>query len=304
MTNTQESLSNMHLAMIMFCDANEEIAKILPMFIANLTRIKNNNAQIRIISEQQKLGLNGATKGKSQLRAQTIVLAADTARKLTAYATFNNNHTLLGAVNYSESKFKRFTDQEVRDYAHIIYEQAQPLVESLTEYAITPDTQGDLSDAIESFNLALADPRYQTTIEVQATAKLKALFNDTKLAIAQMDKAVEIIRLTKPDFYKGYKTARKVIRKGVVRLSLKAKVTDSVTGELLKNVIVSFALEGRLSKLALIKKTAAKGGFSIKSLAAGTYQVTFTKAGYIDQVITINITDGEMTLVAVKMVMK
>lgn len=45
----------------------------------------------------------------------------------------------------------------------------------------------------------------------------------------------------------------------------------------------------------IVKKTAEKGGFNIKSLATGTYQVTSKKVGYADQVVTISVNDGEMT---------
>jgi hypothetical protein len=45
----------------------------------------------------------------------------------------------------------------------------------------------------------------------------------------------------------------------------------------------------------LVKKTAERGGFKVKSLASGTYQVTLKKVGYTDQVVTVNVNDGEMT---------
>ncbi len=71
----------------------------------------------------------------------------------------------------------------------------------------------------------------------------------------------------------------------------------------MKGVTVSFALDGGMMKAAaaisteseLVKKTAEKGGFNIKGLATGTYQVTLKKAGYADQVATISVSDGEMT---------
>jgi uncharacterized membrane protein len=45
----------------------------------------------------------------------------------------------------------------------------------------------------------------------------------------------------------------------------------------------------------LVKKTAEKGGFNVKNLASGTYQVTLKKVGYTEQVVTISVNDGEMT---------
>ncbi len=44
----------------------------------------------------------------------------------------------------------------------------------------------------------------------------------------------------------------------------------------------------------IVKKTADKGGFMVKSLAEGDYTVTISKSGYKEQTVTISITDGEM----------
>ena len=46
---------------------------------------------------------------------------------------------------------------------------------------------------------------------------------------------------------------------------------------------------------SVIKKTAEKGGFNIKSLPLGMYTVTITKVGYADQVATVAVADGELT---------
>jgi uncharacterized membrane protein len=45
----------------------------------------------------------------------------------------------------------------------------------------------------------------------------------------------------------------------------------------------------------MVNKTKDRGGFNIKGLATGIYQVTMKKAGYADQVATISVSDGEMT---------
>jgi uncharacterized membrane protein len=128
------------------------------------------------------------------------------------------------------------------------------------------------------------------------------LFKTADTALENMDAAVEIIRLTQVDFYNGYKSARKVIETGAGSLSVKGLVTDAQTGLPLKGVTVSFALDGGIAKAAsttsepeLVKKTAEKGGFNIKGLESGMYQVTLKKAGYANQVTTISVSDGEMT---------
>lgn len=77
-----------------------------------------------------------------------------------------------------------------------------------------------------------------------------------------------------------------------------------------KGVIVSFSLDGGQDNTIastnghpdVVKTNASKGGFNIKSLAAGTYAVSFKKAGYAEQTATVNVNVGEMTIVEVKLV--
>jgi hypothetical protein len=52
---------------------------------------------------------------------------------------------------------------------------------------------------------------------------------------------------------------------------------------------------------SLMKKTAAKGGFYVSSLAAGTYKVILQKVGYAEQSQTIFVNDGELTTMNVQL---
>lgn len=306
MTREQESRFRMYLSTTGFCDANAAITATLPFFATSVTSVKSTSTQIQIIGEQQKIDKKGITEGKNQLKTQLIVVAADNARKLKAYAKFTNNQTLLAEVHYSESNFKKFADSALKDYAQIIYNRAQSNIAALATYGITATTQTAFLTLLTSYNTLLASPRIGVTITSQATKQLLTLFNAGDVALANMDAAVEIIRLTQPNFYNGYKTVRKIIGTGNGSLSVKGLVTDALTGKPIKGVSATFALDGdtmlmakahKTSKLpiAVTKKTADKGGFTIKSLPAGTYHVTLKKAGYIDQIVTINVNDGEMT---------
>jgi hypothetical protein len=121
-------------------------------------------------------------------------------------------------------------------------------------------------------------------------------------ALANMDAAVEIVRLTQVNFYNAYHKARKIIYTGIGSLAVKGLVTDAATSEPLKGVRVSFSLNGAAAKAKgangkpyLVKKTAEKGGFNIKTLPAGIYTVTIRKNAYAEQVTTVAVSDGEMS---------
>jgi hypothetical protein len=302
MTTKQENRLSMYLPVDNYCDANTAITASLPNFSTNAAALKSAIASIKSFSEVQKVDRSGATTNKSNAGSQLIVIAADNARKLTAYAKFTNNSILLSEVNISEGKFKNFADTELRDYAQIIYNRAQTNVTALAAYGITAATQTAFAAAIKAYSDSLALPRVSETTKVQATKQLELAFKAADTALRNMDTAVEIIRLSQPNFYKGYKTARKIVELGSSTMALKGLITDALTGAPVKGVNVCLALDNSMMKAAanipteqIVKKTAEKGGFNIKSLPAGMYNVTVKKNGYAEQVMQIAVSDGEMT---------
>jgi hypothetical protein len=303
MTSQQEDRLSMYLTFKDYQAPHTSITDGLPNYLENSAIFLDTIPQIQSIWEQQKLSKKGVTDSKNQLKESLIVLTADYARKLGAYAKFTNNSKLAQQVKFSEGKLRQVADTAVKNYGQIVYDLAQPLVGSLTQYGITDETQAALADAITAYNDSIGKPGAERSEGTQITKQLATLFKTADTALENMDAAVEIVRLTEVNFYNGYKSARKVIETGAGSLSVKGLVTDAQTGLPLKGVTVSFALDGGMAKTAtktttepeLVKKTAEKGGFNIKGLAAGTYQVTLKKAGYADQVATISVSDGEMT---------
>lgn len=303
MTTKQENKLSMYFPVDAYCDANASITANLPNFNTNQMALKGAITSIKSNSEVQKVDRSGATTNKTKAGNQLIVIAADNARKMTAFAKFTNNSALLSEVNISEGKFKNFADTELRDYAQIIYSRAQTNITALAAYGITAATQTAFAAAIKTYSDSLALPRVSETTKAQATKQLELAFKTADTALKNMDIAVEIIRLSQPNYYKGYKSVRKIVSNGNRSLAVKGLVTDAMSGEPLKGVTLSFSMEGNngLAKAArvatekVIKKTAEKGGFNIKSLPSGMYSVTIKKVGYADKVETVAVADGELT---------
>ncbi len=209
---------------------------------------------------------------------------------------------MLSETKYNESELKKASDNKLRDYAQGIYDRAQGNLVALEPYGITADTQTILLNAINLFVEAIPAPRLGKTDTSQNTKQLANAIADADTSLANIDSIVEIIKLNQPLFYNGYKSLRKPIYSGTGSLSVKGFVTDAKTGEPLKNAILSFELNGngnlmKVAKLSdtIVKKTAEKGGFNIKSLAPGIYKVTVKKNGYTDQETSISVNGGEST---------
>jgi hypothetical protein len=169
MTNQQESRLSMYFTFRDYQVPYTVITNALPNYSANSTIFLNTIPQIQSISEQQKMSKKGLADGKNQLKDTLIVMTADYARKLSAYAKFTNNPTLAQEVKFSEGKLKQVADTAVKDYAQIVYDRAQPIVASLATYGITAATQTSLLNAITAYNASIGKPGVVRTERIQAT---------------------------------------------------------------------------------------------------------------------------------------
>lgn len=309
MTNQQESRLSMYLSFRDYQAGFTAISTPLPNYTTNSTTFVNTIPQIQAVAEQQKISKKGVTDNKNILKENLIVTTADYARKLGVYAKFTNNATLAQEVKFTEGKLRQVADTAVKDYAQIVYDRAQPIVASLATYGITAATQTALLAAITAYNASIGKPSVSRTESSQITKQLETLFKTAETALANMDAAVEIVRISQPAFYTGYKNARKIVETGIGTLAVKGLVTDAKTGEPVKGATLSFALDGnngmaktaKASTESVVKKTAEKGGFNIKSLPSGMYTVTIKKVGYADQVATVAVADGELTEVNIQL---
>lgn len=309
MTNQQESRLSMYLGFKEYQMPYMAITNPLPNYATNSTVFLNTIPQIQAISEQQRIDKSGLTDSKNQLKDALITNVADYSRKLGAFAKFTNNSVLAKEIKFTEGKLRMSSDTAVRDIAQIVYNKAQALLASLASYGISAATQTSLSNAITAYNASIGKPIAGRTEHKLITKQLANLFNVAETALANMDAAVEIVRLTQPAFYAGYKNARKVVVTGSSSLALKGLVTDAISGEPIKGATLSFALEGNQSFAraaneafeTVIKKTALKGRFNIKSLVSGIYRVTVKKVGYSDHEATVAVADDELTEVNIKL---
>jgi len=82
---------------------------------------------------------------------------------------------------------------------------------------------------------------------------------------------------------------------------MKIVVTEARTDEPVKGVTVRLIFDSDPT-IIIEKITAAKGGIYVKSMPAGNYHITFSKAGYATQTATASVNDGETTTVNIKLV--
>lgn len=315
MTTRQESKLSMFLAVKDYLTANATLTTALPNYAGFFSTFQSSIISIQTYGEQQMFDKTGIAENKKALRETLVMLAADTSRKITAYAKFANNTVLMNEIKYTESDLKKLADTGLRDATQGVYDRAQTNLTALATYGITAATQTTYLNAINAFVASIPKPRLGITDKKQSTTQLANFFNVAEGALENIDTIIEIVKLTQPNFYNGYKSARKLVETGTGSLTVNGFITDASTGEPLKGVTVSFSPDGgSLAMKAVsstnkttktdplvVKKTAEKGGFNIKSLPEGTYQVSVKKNGYLEQIVTIEVTSGEKSEVKVQL---
>lgn len=299
MNNYQESKLSMYLASSDFMGDNVAILDPLPNFQESYRGFQDTIAQIQQRGKLQNFSKTGIAVTKNELKQELTTLAVDTARKITAYAKFSKNNTLLEEVNYSESDLKRCADTNLCSVAQGIYDRAETSIDALAAYGVTPETQSALASAINSFNASIPKPRLGIAEKKLSTEQLVRLFKTADTYLGNIDTLVEIVRLSQVDFYNGYRAARKLVQTGNGSLALKGTVTDAQNGEPLKGVTLRFVSSDGIEPFE--KVTAEKGGFIAKAIPEGTYQVTASKEGFKEKVMTISVVDGEMTKMDLKL---
>ena len=308
MTSRQECKLSMYLVVKELLTTYATIVNALPNFAGFLTALQSAITQIQTYGEQQMFDKKGLKVSKTQLKNTLVMLSADASRKLQAYAKFTNNQLLLSETKFTESDLKLAADTSLRDNAQGIYNRAQTNLAALAAYGLTAATQTTLLNAINAFVASIPKPRLGTADKKLSTLQVKNGFVAADGALENIDMLVDILKLSQPNFYSNYKTARKIIETGTSTLSIKGQVIDAITGEPIKGVKVTFSLDTTTTKSkatsiveTVVKKTAEKGGFIIKSIPEGMYQVTLSKNGYTEQVETLAVSDGELSVLNIKL---
>lgn len=298
MTTKQRIKLRMYLAIRNFVSINEAIAKQIPKFLANYGILQGATNEIQLIAEKHGIDNTGVAIDKNKIKKKLIELALKHSRKISALAKFNNNDTLLNEVRFNESDLIRGQEVKLRDNCKIIYDSGEANIALLAEHGITPETQKEFLDTLNAFNNVLEMPRTGKGEKKKLTERLAVLFETADNAIENMDYSVGIVKDEQVDFYNAYKTNRKLVDTNTGVVALKARATEIITGIPLKGVIFTFKPESATMELVgkngkIIKKTAAKGSFQIKNMAAGNYKVLVQKPGYKEKEVSVSISDGE-----------
>ena len=303
MNTKQENRLNMYLAVRAFLLSKRGELERLPNFAIFLNEFQNYIVKIQTALRQQSFDESGVTKSKKALKRDLALLTADNARRIYAYALFINDHVLSTETQIPQSKLEIKSDEKLIEIAKGIFDRATLHFNDLASYGITVDTQEIFRRAIDEFTDAMPKPRINDTESKRITQQMASYFVGAAKMLEQIDALMELLHNSEPDIYNAYIQARKTIDYGTRKIAVRGLIIDAITKIGLRGVSLLFINTDEKSLVpVLLKKTSTKGGFNIKSLAEGIYQIKLSKVGYVDQIITITVNKGELCKINVEMI--
>ena len=279
MNAKQQAKLRMYLTLRIYLLSNQSITSRLPNFQEFMTALDAAIEQIQANSEERHVDTSGVTDYKQENRDEVEKLTLDASGKMQAYAKYKRDTILLAETKFTKTALLRVSALDLLDIANGLYARINAHLGDAASYDLSPDSQRQYREAIDAFSASIPQPR-QSQLKTKENGQLInlgiAMADD---AVENIDSVVEVVRLSEPVFYKGYKNARRVIELGTGSLQVQGKITEADGAKPIPGAVLTFRLKGETA-VALEKETADKGGFSIKSFPEGIYEVTISKVGF------------------------
>jgi hypothetical protein len=251
-------------------------------------------------NELELINTGGYTTNKAHLREGLENLISESSRKIQAFALFTGNTVLQAETKITRQMITTVSEIKLMNIANGIYGRIEDHVMELREYDLGPETQMIFRTQIDSFDNAIPT---QAQIELKRKDLKRQVdegFDKADATLVMLDAGVEIVHTSEPAFYASYKKARKIPELGKGSLQVQGTVTDAATSKPIAGATISFYAQGQTTAL-LVKKTAAGGGFNVKSLPEGMYDITVEKTGCKSYSATITVVFEDLCRVDVKL---
>lgn|GEM_PF-280688 len=300
MINLQERKLQMYLTLRALLRAYPEVLTKLPNGEEYLSAL---DGVILIIQNNIELKQKGTTSISNQQKEQKAQLKSrmlEDSLKLKAYANYQNNAALIEFCSTTDTKLGKLNDTEFVVHAKSLYGYIGESLPGLSRYQLSPETQASLLDLVTGFELinpALSNAKGSYK---NLSYDLIENFKEADAIVAKLDIEIELIKSTDTAVYNIYRTKRKPDYNPDTN-DLVGHVLDAETGAGLPNATLTFTLNGSTAA-PIVKTSAEKGGFQIKTIAPGIYTVTITKIGYQTQTLPITIIGDDQFSLEVKLV--
>jgi hypothetical protein len=300
MTTLQIKKLRMYMALRVLLRVNPAILEKLPNAKELLTALDAAIADIQANSVLQQKSLKKQKDECDRLHTVVVKDMLDTSRKMQAYAAIKNDNALLKDTKFTETELSQMFDVVMEKNVTFLHGIVEANLDEVAAYGLNADTQAkllsDLALYTDSNPVLDNDKRGKKNVTSELTDNYKTADD----IVSKFDKLVEIVRDTEAKFYADYKVTRK-ISIATETVQLIAQIDDAETGTGIPNATITITAADD-SSAPIVKQTAAKGGFQLKTLDIGVYTVTAVKIGYTTQTLSITINGDAPYSLSIKLI--
>lgn len=290
------------IKMLLLCKqllgSNSKICQHLPGYKELMTQLEQLVSQS--LANTDILMTNRlAAKQKQNSLNKLIKLAYSISCKTHAFACISGNNMLKSDSAITPTKLRYCSSLDTLSRSQHIYSNALQHAEALKPYGLSPELLKELEQAIAHYKECIPEPFLERSLRKVQKENLKDISAQAIATLRTIDKLVELVRFTEPEFYNSYLAARR-IQISMHRLAAIGKLQNADTNKALRNVQLSIFEEGA-ENLIIEQYSAKQGGFRIKKLNTGNYTLRASKPGYKNCVCSFTVSANNTARLNIKM---
>jgi len=280
MDNRDSNRVNMIRATLQYCTDNSSATSGIQAFALVLATAGNKLLLIDSLDQLAMGTTKGVTLDTTALRKAMTAIALKCSSAVIAYATAVNNNTLKAKVNFTESDLKRMKKEEVDDVCQTIHDVTNANIGNAQNYGISSTDVSDLQIAINLYRTSVQNPRQALISKNDAKKQIKELINEIIKNIFknQMDKMVNTLKSSNPNFVNKYVSSRKIIDLGKTTGKLRGTITDKGKKPL-ANASVKLRVTSQ-TEIAYQTQSDEKGKFGTANIKPGNYDIEVSLANF------------------------
>ena len=194
-----------------YLDQNTSVWSAMTPLATAIQSLKTKIGDIDIAAQKQQTP-SGATDDKAEARDALEDVLFLTCEALAVLAHSSGDRDLLALTVVTPTALDRMDQEELSHRATSVLAEANTRKTDLATLHVTQANLDELGQALQDFNAAKASPRTATAERMAQTESLPSLIREASNILRnQIDRMVNLLRRSNPDFVTGYRAAREIV---------------------------------------------------------------------------------------------
>lgn len=286
----------MYGAVVSLCDKRAAEWSGFAPFADTYIAFKAAYSRLPTIQALQNTAYTGFTERKQLVREALSDVLVQVANILELYGKLHQSPDWVKGVKTSLAALRKMSGASLIGFGTKLLGIANGLPPAdLGVYGMSAGLLANAAERMKDFTEVIDEPAKMQAQSRRGTQELAAHMASMSQLLERLDIAARILERSQPDFCGVYRICRVIIDPSFHKRELTVKVTHVTTGQPITGA------EALVTPGDIRKKTGAGGGFYIKKLDDGLYNLKLTCDGYQPQDVSFRIVGNKSRLIEVTM---